>query len=82
VPSTPEDPSLGFMNGVRKIALRADFDVRQVWAACHGTTGRPMPAIGGRFAARPGPERAAGRRRAHWSPFWRFRLHRPTLPHV
>src|SRR6266851_4849717 len=37
-PSTPHDPSLGFMNGVRKIAERASFDLSDVSAVCHGTT--------------------------------------------
>lgn len=37
-PSTPNDPSLGFMTGVRKIAERARFSLDEVAAVAHGTT--------------------------------------------
>jgi N-methylhydantoinase A len=37
-PSTPHDPSLGLMNGVRKIAQLSGFGVEEVSAVVHGTT--------------------------------------------
>jgi N-methylhydantoinase A len=37
-PTTPADPSVGFMNGVRKILERAGFGTGQVAALSHGTT--------------------------------------------
>jgi N-methylhydantoinase A len=37
-PSTPADPSEGFMVGVRKIAERAGFDLTEVASVSHGTT--------------------------------------------
>src|SRR5207302_6229043 len=36
--TTPHDPSLGFMVGVRKIASQAGFSLDQVASVCHGTT--------------------------------------------
>ncbi len=37
-PSTPLDPSIGFMNGVRKIAAQAGLDLAQIASISHGTT--------------------------------------------
>src|SRR5690349_20519546 len=37
-PTTPEDPSLGFMAGVRKIAQQVAFDPSEISAVAHGTT--------------------------------------------
>jgi N-methylhydantoinase A len=37
-PSTPDDPSRGFMAGVHKIAERAGFDFEDVASVSHGTT--------------------------------------------
>jgi len=37
-PTTPSDPSIGFMAGVHKIASQVGFDLRTVTAVAHGTT--------------------------------------------
>src|SRR5438477_4610524 len=37
-PSTPGDPSVGFMNGVRKIVELVGFGVQEIAALSHGTT--------------------------------------------
>jgi N-methylhydantoinase A len=37
-PSTPRDPSVGFMDGVRKIARQAGFGLDAVSSVSHGTT--------------------------------------------
>jgi N-methylhydantoinase A len=37
-PSTPADPSVGFMDGVHKIARQAGFALHDVSAVAHGTT--------------------------------------------
>jgi len=37
-PSTPEDPSVGFMAGVHKVARQGGFDTRDIVAVAHGTT--------------------------------------------
>jgi N-methylhydantoinase A len=37
-PSTPADPSIGFMAGVRKVAELASFDAQSVSSVSHGTT--------------------------------------------
>src|SRR5919202_1827107 len=37
-PSTPGDPSLGFMQGVRKIAHLAGFETGEITGVSHGTT--------------------------------------------
>src|SRR5262245_44985132 len=37
-PSTPQDPSRGFMDGVRKIAEQAGFKLTDVLSVSHGTT--------------------------------------------
>ena len=37
-PSTPGDPSVGFMHGVHKIAYLAGFDLHEVTGVSHGTT--------------------------------------------
>src|SRR5437763_8872608 len=37
-PSTPNDPSLGFMGGIHKIARQAAFSLDQVSSVFHGTT--------------------------------------------
>src|ERR1700687_2827449 len=37
-PSTPGDPSLGFMAGIHKIATQAAFSLDQVSSVSHGTT--------------------------------------------
>lgn len=37
-PSTPRDPSIGFLNGVRKIARQAGFSPADVVSVAHGTT--------------------------------------------
>jgi N-methylhydantoinase A len=37
-PSTPGDPSLGFMEGIRKIARRAGFGPGEISSVSHGTT--------------------------------------------
>src|SRR5437763_4766916 len=37
-PSTPNDPSLGFMAGIHKIARQAAFSLDQVSSVSHGTT--------------------------------------------
>src|SRR5262252_6111590 len=37
-PSTPGDPSLGFMEGVRKIARQAGFEPGEITSVSHGTT--------------------------------------------
>ena len=37
-PSTPADPSIGFMDGVHKIARQAGFALTDVSAVAHGTT--------------------------------------------
>jgi N-methylhydantoinase A len=37
-PSTPDDPSAGFMDGVRKIAGRVGFDLTETSGVWHGTT--------------------------------------------
>src|ERR1044071_2778760 len=37
-PTTPADPSIGFMTGVHKIAQQAGFDLDQISTVAHGTT--------------------------------------------
>ncbi len=37
-PSTPADPSVGFMAGIHKIARQAHFGLDEVGAVSHGTT--------------------------------------------
>ena len=37
-PSTPGNPSLGFMDGVRKIACQAGFELGEITGISHGTT--------------------------------------------
>ena len=37
-PSTPSDPSVGFMQGIRKIARQAGFEPGQISGVSHGTT--------------------------------------------
>src|SRR5438477_7944689 len=37
-PSTPHDPSVGFMAGIHKIARQAAFSLDQVSSVSHGTT--------------------------------------------
>ncbi|HEV7662360.1 MAG TPA: hydantoinase/oxoprolinase family protein [Chloroflexota bacterium] len=37
-PSTPRDPSIGFLDGVHKIACQANFRLDQVASVSHGTT--------------------------------------------
>src|SRR5215203_3284392 len=37
-PTTPADPSVGFMNGIRKIRDQVGFEVEQIAAISHGTT--------------------------------------------
>jgi N-methylhydantoinase A len=37
-PTTPQDPSLGFMDGLRKIARQVGFNLAEVTAVAHGTT--------------------------------------------
>ena len=37
-PTTPDDPSIGFVQGVRKIARQVGFQLNEVTAMAHGTT--------------------------------------------
>src|SRR5690349_20125687 len=37
-PSTPGDPSVGFMAGIQKVARQAGFELGDVSAVAHGTT--------------------------------------------
>ncbi len=37
-PTTPADPSIGFMAGIHKIATQAQFELTQVSSIAHGTT--------------------------------------------
>jgi len=37
-PTTPADPSAGFLAGIHKVAARAGFDARDISSVAHGTT--------------------------------------------
>jgi N-methylhydantoinase A len=48
-PSTPEDPSAGFMAGVRKVAALGGFGLGDISTVVHGTTTATNAVLQGRF---------------------------------
>ena len=48
-PSTPDDPSTGFMDGVRKVAALGGFELGDISTVVHGTTTATNAVLQGRF---------------------------------